>query len=337
LSFSKFAQEFGGMHRGRYGWEAGTLEEQIKAANKLKEWLINWGVYIQRTKKDVRGDVPENIITEEDVKVNQDQLYKRARERMQHYKNPALPVSAMIAMRAELAEAKAPDTVTKAAQQFTKGKKVGVFTMFRPSSFTLIQGLQQALDVSGGGSVGAITGGMSQKKKDAVIKAIKDPNSDMRAVVITITAGGTGLDFPNVTDKVYVNDFDWTPKSAEQSEGRFLRIISDFDVNTIYQIAKGTPDEEFYDRVKNKRKVAETVQSLTQKQMGMIMKGVRRNDKSRREIEAKLAEAIKQQAALEEGEKAFISRQSKEIRKQMGGGTTSASWYGKVKSANALC
>ena len=164
----------------------------------------------------------------------------------------------------------------------------------------------------------------------------------MRAIAIMITAGGTGLDFPNVTDTVRVNDFDWTPRSAEQSEGRFYRIISDFDVNTTYSIAHGTEDEEFYNRVQDKRKIAAIVQTLTKKQMEMITKGIRRENPDRKKIEGELAAAIKAQIAQEEGDETFMSRKAREIREKMeqasqgeditqGDIVEGSGWYKRVK------
>ncbi len=334
-----FATEFGAMQKGRYGLKPGTVEEQIKAANKLKEWFVNWGVYVQRTKKDMKPDVTELEITEHDVPIDAHNVSQRALERMETYKDPSLPISAMIAMRAELAAAKAPHTAQRAAEVLKEGKKVGVFTMFKEPARVLQAVLQQALDqIGGSGTVGTIVGGMHQKTKNKVIHDIKDPNSNMRAVVIAITAGGTGLDFPNVTDRVFINDFDWTPKSAEQSEGRFHRIISEKDVNVEYAVASGTPDQDFYDRVMAKREVAKVAQELTQKQMDLIMKGYRRTDKTRQEVEAKLEIVIKEQARLEESEAQFVSRQVQRLKdnmqgKENEGGTTLASkrnWYKKV-------
>lgn len=337
MPFGKFAIEFGGMVKGRYGLEPASIEEQIKAANKLKEWLINYEVYIQRTKKDVREDMPEHTVSEEDIKVDNRKVYADAAERIKNYKDPNLPISAMIAMRASLADAKVTGTVSKLEATLKSGKKVGVFTMFRSSLFTLVQGLQKIINQTGGGQVGVISGNMKKQAKDEVIRQVKDPNSDMRAIVIMITAGGTGLDFPNVTDTVRVNDFDWTPRSAEQSEGRFFRIISDDDVNTIYSIAHGTEDEEFYTRVSDKRKIAAIVQTLTQKQMEMITKGIRRNNPERKKVEQELAAAIKSQIAQEEGDETFMAKKAREIRQKMEEsqeqtGTTEASnWFKRIK------
>jgi heme oxygenase len=56
-----------------------------------------------------------------------------------------------------------------------------------------------------------------------------------------------------------INDFDWTPESAEQSEGRIYRINTDHPVNITYTIAKGL-DTELFVNVQKKRKLAELIQ-----------------------------------------------------------------------------
>ena len=340
LTLSTFKKEFGGMVPG--GWKGamidGTIEDQIKAANKLKEWLINYGVYIQRSKKDFREDMPEQEVVKADVDIDEGMLYKNIGQRLRGYKNPELPVSEMIATRTELAISKVERSLEEAQASLEAGEpKVAVFTCFQQSGKPLIDGLQQVLNNTVGGRVGHIMGGMNKKTRLETVKAFKDPNSDMKGLVISIIAGGTGLDFPNVTSKVIVNDFDWTPRSAEQSQGRFFRITSNDDVETKYIIAKGTPDEDFYARVKNKITVANVVRLLTQEQMTLILGGARRGDAKLSDVEKKLGEAVRQQIALEEGEESFENRMHKVINDGIKGVgntdqiTANSNWYRKIK------
>jgi hypothetical protein len=84
-----------------------------------------------------------------------------------------------------------------------------------------------------------------------------DPNS--KVLVMSMKMGGTGISFPNTFSNMIVNDYDWTPESAEQSEGRIYRINTTQDVNIQYVIANGS-DTQLFDRVKQKRQLAEIIQ-----------------------------------------------------------------------------
>lgn len=341
ISLSTFKKDFGGMVPG--GWNGamieGTIESQIKAANKLKEWLVNYGVYIQRSKQDVREDMPEQKTIRTDVDIDEGMLYKNIGQRLKGYKNPELPVSEMIATRTELAISKVDRSLEEAQASLEAGSpKIAIFTCFQQSGKPLIDGLQQVLNNTVGGRVGKIMGGMSKKERLETVKNFKDPNSDMKGLIISIIAGGTGLDFPNVTGIVIVNDFDWTPKSETQAAGRFYRINSESNVEIKNVIAKGTPDEIFYERVKNKIAISDIVTFLTQKQMGLILKGARRGDKKLTEIEQQLEEALRQQIELEEGEKSFehrmhqiISSGIKASEGQQTEVTANSNWYRRIK------
>jgi SNF2 family DNA or RNA helicase len=135
---------------------------------------------------------------------------------------------------------------------------------------------------------------------------------------MSIKVGGTGVDFPNVANEMIVNDYDWTPEQAEQSEGRLYRISSEQDVNVHYMISNDTIDQEIFDIVQQKRKIAE----LVQKWRGEL--GGERNDQARQEItklnrENKSLDGAVERAAIEELKKA---QQGK-----IGG--TGNNWYGR--------
>ena len=81
---------------------------------------------------------------------------------------------------------------------------------------------------------------MRSKKRDEVKAAYKDMSSKARCLVLNIVAGGTGLDFPNVTNDMIVNDFDWSVANDEQMLGRPYRINSKEDVNVTYILSAPT-------------------------------------------------------------------------------------------------
>jgi len=71
--------------------------------------------------------------------------------------------------------------------------------------------------------------------------------------------GGTGIDFPNAAQNMVINDFDWTPEAAEQSEGRIYRINTDHPVNITYMVGRGI-DQTLYQKVQKKREIAAIIQ-----------------------------------------------------------------------------
>ena len=52
----------------------------------------------------------------------------------------------------------------------------------------------------------------------------------------------------NAAQNMVINDFDWTPESAEQSEGRIYRINTNHPVNIDYTIAHGI-DSKLFEKV----------------------------------------------------------------------------------------
>ena len=77
---------------------------------------------------------------------------------------------------------------------------------------------------------------------------------------MSLKMGSTGIDFPNAASEMVINDYDWTPEQAEQSEGRIYRINTNQDVSIHYVIARGTYDETLYKLVQLKRRIAQKIQ-----------------------------------------------------------------------------
>ena len=76
---------------------------------------------------------------------------------------------------------------------------------------------------------------------------------------MSMKMGGTGIDFPNAAQHMVINDFDWTPESAEQSEGRIYRINTTHPVNIQYIVGSGL-DKDLFDKVQKKREIAAIIQ-----------------------------------------------------------------------------
>jgi SNF2 family DNA or RNA helicase len=68
-----------------------------------------------------------------------------------------------------------------------------------------------------------ITGDQNDVTKANVIDLFNDPESDVRMVVATIKAGGTGLNLQGACSHSIFLDLDWTPGINEQAEDRLHR------------------------------------------------------------------------------------------------------------------
>ena len=336
LTPATFAKELGGM---KYGGTKATVEDKVRAANKLKEWLMATGVYMARTKKDVRGDIPDMNVEDVEVNIDTSSLYRCIGNKVMDYKKPELTVSVMIATRNCLAIAKVPHSLQQAEQVLSQGKKVMVFTAFRDSAIELQVGLQSILDrQQGGGQVVAIMGGMHKKTKAKIIEDFKDMKGQggARAMVLMIQAGGTGLDFPNIVEDVIENDFDWTPESVEQMRGRAYRINSQKPVKVTSIVAEGTEDKDFKSRVDNKIKIANIITKLTDEQLKIFEIGIQspEDEKRLKEIERELVDAVQQQVDLEEEQKIFDTGMANGIMDKVEHMRNidkySGSWYGRI-------
>jgi hypothetical protein len=338
LGYKSFAKEFGAMVQGRFGLEDADVSEQVKAANKLKEWLINFKVFAAKTKEDIRKDMPQNIVENVPIEIDMDKLYQCINDKIEDYKKPDLPISIMIATRDCLASAKAMHSAHLAVDILRSGRKVMVFTAFRDAAMKIQYALQFILDNLGqGGKVLSILGGMKQTTKNEVIKEFKNPNSKIRALVLGIAAGGTGLDFPNVVEDVIENDFDWTPASTEQMRGRAHRISSMKPIKTKSIVAKDTPDEKFKAKVDNKIKIADIITKLTKEQVELFNRGKTRDDSRLKQIEQDLIKAVREQIEDEESDTSFQNEMAHDIleKLEIGGFKTSSkknkNWYKKAR------
>ena len=330
MPWNSFKKEFGGYVDGKEG----TFEQQFEAVSRLKQALVDQRAYIQRSKKDIRADMPDQNITFEEANIDQKKLYTNVGNRLSAYKNPELPVSAMIAFRTEAAIGKAPVSVEMASKVLAQGKKVAIFTDCNESKDIIVSSLQKILGNTG--RVVVIAGGMTDKQRKESVRVFKDPNSDARAMVLNIIAGGTGLDFPNVLTDVINNDFDWSVGMDDQALGRFYRINSNENINVRYVVAKNSPDEIYYEKMSQKKKIAEVVRKLTQEQMNLLLSGHRRGKSEKlQEIEKNLREAEKQQMILDEQEGMFQAQIAEQIRNKINGTDEEEiianNWYSRIK------
>jgi SNF2 family DNA or RNA helicase len=242
--------------------------------------MTQMGAYIKRTKKDINPEMPNHSVESLPVDIDMGNFNHRVQLRMQNYRDKDLAISQMIAQRIEAAIAKVPSTLDMAKNILMQDKKVLIFTCFIEPAERLTQGLEKIVNSTdiGGGKVEIVVGNVDKDQVGEAVARFKDPNGQSKAMVLSILKGGTGIDLPNVVEDVLINDFSWTPKDAEQSEGRAFRISSTSDVTTTYIVAQNSPDLKMFDFVQKKKDIAAKIQNLEKKEMEYVLKGLKTTD-----------------------------------------------------------
>lgn len=256
----------------RYFDDRTDEHEQMRKADLIRDLLNDQGVYLRRSKKEVNPSIPNVNTNEESISLTQ-----KERENIMAGITGKPTFKDITKIRAKIAASKVEMTVQKAANIIEAGKKVAIFTAYPGSTLKPIQEQLElillSLYPSGNKKVASIVGGESKEKRSQTIEEIKDPASDIVAIIISIDAGGTGLDFPNILTDVIVNDFDWTPSDDEQSLGRFHRISSKEPINVTYMVASNTLDQKYYKLLQEKKEIAERIQNLSNQEKEAISAG----------------------------------------------------------------
>lgn len=264
----KFKKEFAGMVEGGYGGslkKSDNAEDEIKAAERLNKWLNLSGVYVRREKDDIR-EMPELSVGSEGAEIDREKFGAMYRARLSGYKDPNLAVSQLIAARETVAQLKTDETTRMVLKTVRDGEgkppaasKVVVFTNFIESGRKLVEKISAGLaSVNPEYKVLTYLSDTTRKERDQVKKRFTDdPNA--KVLVMSMKMGGTGIDFPNAAQHMIINDFDWTPESAEQSEGRIYRINTDHPVKIRYVVGEGL-DRELFEMVRRKREIAAIIQ-----------------------------------------------------------------------------
>ena len=271
ISEGKFKRDFAGMEATGYGgsYESGSFENQIRSAEKLNKWLVLSGLYIRRSKDDVR-QMPELKTSDSAMDVDHKKFDHFYRNKISTYQNPNLGISKLAAARETVAHLKTDQTTNKTIDLISRNldkpqnnyaaSKVVVFTNFVEAGRQLVEKIKEKLKkINPDFYVLEYLGSTKQKARNEVkSRFTNDPNA--KVLVMSMKMGGTGIDFPNASQNMVINDFDWTPESAEQSEGRIYRINTNHPVNIEYVVANGL-DKDLYDLLQKKRKLAEVIQT----------------------------------------------------------------------------
>lgn len=269
VSEGKFKKDFAGYkptgYKGAYEQDDSD-DEQIKSAERLNRWLNLSGVYVRRSKKDVR-EMPNITVGDKTTPIDQGRFQQHYATKVASYKDPSLPISKLIAARETVAHLKTDQTTQKVLgivssnmDREPAASKVVVFTNFVEAGRQLVDKINQGLKQLNP-SFYPLTYLSETKKSDrAAVKErfTNDPNA--KVLIMSMRMGGTGIDFPNAAQNMVINDFDWTPEAAEQSEGRIYRINTNHPVNIEYMVGEGI-DKKLFQLVQKKRKLAGIIQA----------------------------------------------------------------------------
>lgn len=268
INEKKFKKDFSGYEYNHYTGKLEKSEDtdiRVKAAERLNRWLNLSGVYIRRSKRDVR-DMPNISVNHSIIPMTSEQkrsLFNTFLEKVKDYKDQNLPISRMIAARDILSQIKVTETVRQAleivANNTGAASKIVIFTNFKKTGKLLSEHLNVGLkELNPDYSLLEYLGDIKKSRRDEIKNTfIADDNA--KIIVMSMKMGSTGIDFPNAAQNMIINDFDWTPESAEQSEGRIYRINTNHDVS-IHYVLLDYIDSEIFAEVQNKRSLAKIVQ-----------------------------------------------------------------------------
>lgn len=268
VSEAKFKKDFAGMVAGGYGGslqKSDSEEDEIKAAERLNKWLNLSGVYVRREKSDLRK-MPNISVGDTSAEIDQDKFQSIFSSRIATYKDPKLPISRLIAAREAVAQMKTDKTTNEVLRIVSEGKdkpsaasKIVVFSNFIAAGRQLAEKINEGLKkIDPSFHVLTYLSDTKKAERNQVkSKFTNDPNA--KVLVMSMKMGGTGIDFPNAAQSMVINDFDWTPESAEQSEGRIYRINTNHPVSIKYIVGEGL-DKDLFERVQKKREIAAIIQ-----------------------------------------------------------------------------
>jgi hypothetical protein len=134
------------------------------------------------------------------------------------------------------------------------GERALVFTQYREMGERLVRELQRVLRTE----VLFLHGGTSREHRDLMVKRFQEANRGPRIFVLSVKAGGTGL---NLTAATHVFHFDrwWNPAVEDQATDRAYRIGQEHHVQVHKFLCVGTIEEKIDAMLKSKRDLASRI------------------------------------------------------------------------------
>lgn len=134
------------------------------------------------------------------------------------------------------------------------GEKALVFTQFAQMGAMLRDHLQARL----GCRVSFLHGGVPRARRDEMVAELQDPGSDVPTMVLSLKAGGTGLNLPAANHVVHFDRW-WNPAVENQATDRAFRIGQLRDVQVRKLVCAGTVEDRIDQMIEQKRELAERI------------------------------------------------------------------------------
>ena len=287
MSYREFITEISG------SLKVGKVEISIGTA--IRDALVQSKIYLQRSKNDIVAQDPTREPlppqTSHTNKTNDPELvdhfgqYRSKEIEQANIRGTLQGKNAVVVMhginRRSLAKAKAPATIQFALEQLRQGQRVGIFTDNIDAGNMIKSGIEKGLQQFQPTSP-------FFNKKVFFLSGKQDPSDRLRhvdmfmksedrspyaAMVLSFSAGGTGLSMENSANVVIFNDLPQTPVLDTQAKGRFYRINSVDPSNVHYMILDVNEDERLYDILHRKIMIAEEISKLTRDDIQEVMNG----------------------------------------------------------------
>jgi SNF2 family DNA or RNA helicase len=132
--------------------------------------------------------------------------------------------------------------------------KVIIFSQYKEMGIRLQRHIQEHFGLD----APFMHGGTPPKKRDSLVDDFQADNYDMPVFIISLKAGGTGL---NLTAATHVIHYDrwWNPAVEDQATDRAYRIGQKRNVQVHKLITEGTLEERINQLLEDKRALADTV------------------------------------------------------------------------------
>ena len=250
-------------HYGVYGGYGGYQVIGYKNLSELQEELDK--VMLRRRKKDVL-DLPDKIYVDEYVEMTpkQAQIYKEVtmeiKANIDEIKMPDNPLSELIRMRqatgytgilsSKVKESAKLDRMEELVDEaVANGQKVVIFSNWTQITDAICDRMKYGY--------GIITGDTPDAKRQQIVNAFQN-NDDMKVIVGTIGAMGTGLTLTAGTVEIFMDE-PWNRANKEQAEDRCHRVGTTQNVTIYNLMCKGTIDERIHEIVYKKGVMADAL------------------------------------------------------------------------------
>ncbi|MCB9845758.1 MAG: DEAD/DEAH box helicase [Phycisphaeraceae bacterium] len=144
--------------------------------------------------------------------------------------------------------------VEQLEEVLAEGERALVFTQFRQMGHLLVRMLAHELDRD----ILFLHGGTPRQQREDLIHRFQNPDSDTPILVLSLRAGGVGL---NLTAATHVFHFDrwWNPAVENQATDRAYRIGQTRTVFVHKYVVRGTLEEKIDEMIEQKTELAENI------------------------------------------------------------------------------